>query len=1121
MSQSNHRMTSGDFFRALQQRPKQPLNPRTALVNSTGETGESRRPYHRLSFAQQRMWFLDQLAPENRAYTITMGIRFEGALNRSHLELSLSHVVQRHESLRTIYWVHDGEPVQEVRPFSTFHLQFEDVGEAQGGEEAVAHIVEREAMRPFDLSEGPIIRALLIRRSSNHHILVVNVHHIAFDGWSTNLFWHELAELYNSQCAGTDSSLAEMTAQYSDFAEWDRAEEDHDSRRQQLSYWMDQLRGVTPLDLSHGQPPEVVPTHAGVTISTPIPPAIARRVRDCCQRENVTTFMVVQAATAIALSRYAGVNDVAVGSPIINRPKSEFNSVIGLFTNTIVFRISLEGNPTVSEFLSRVRDVCIAGYENRDVPFERLLQAVHPERDSRRNPLFQVMLAMNTAVETKIQLSGLKATKLHVDSKFAKFDLLINVVEGPGEDLEATWQYAVDSIAPGMLSSLTTYWIEALNAITGEPTLLLSELASLPHSDLVSLTQWNRTSVDYKRLGCVHEMVARQTRTSPEAVAIVSGHREITYRELDQLAAGAASVLQRHSVDRGSVVGVVAERSVEVVVAMLGILRSGAAYLPMSRQPASRLKHMVDTVRPKLVLVDDEETAGIDGAEANVLPLSALMNANPEAHFNVQVDEDDLVTVIFTSGSTGLPKAVMSTHRGLANQLAWSRDSLGMEVSDRVLQKTSLTFDVSVWEMLLPLVSGGRLVIAAPNEHRDGHALVERVVADRITVIHFVPSMLTAFLDEPDVGRCTSLRLVVASGEAVTPTHAVHFQDRFLCRFVNLYGPTEAAVHVSNHNVTSSDRQSVPIGTPVSNTSLYVLDGNSALAPIGVPGELHIGGLQLARGYFGSPSLTAERFIPDPFGASGQRLYRTGDQVRLRTDGKLEFLGRLDSQIKIRGYRVELGEIEQTLRSSGLVRDVIVTPREFRDHSTRLVAYVVPSASECNPESLREHAKRRLPDYMLPAAIVVIGQLPLSANGKVDRSALPLPQLGSDFGLDRPTSLCGKTEEKLAAIWASLLEVPTPGRDEDFFAIGGDSIVATRMTAKIRSILGVSIPVSRVFEKPTIAGLARAVDAVSSSCSVEPPLSRRQSTAGESDLQAALDAIESMPEEAAGPKLED
>ncbi|MEA2692171.1 MAG: hypothetical protein QOJ16_1558, partial [Acidobacteriota bacterium] len=1048
-----------------------------------------------LSFAQERLWFLDQLEPGSASYNIPGAVRLEGKLSVAALAVAFSSIVLRHEALRTTFRPGSAGPLQVIAPLAGAGLPLPLVDlaglPAAARDEAAGRLLAEEAGRPFDLARGPLLRSTLLRLAPERHLAVLNLHHIVADGWSMDVFVRELAAFYGAALEGRPAPLAPLPVQYADFAVWQRGWLAGPEIERQLDWWRQRLAGVpTTLELPADRPRPPVLSPRGGAVPLALSQETAAGLTALARAAEATPFMVLFAGFSALLARYTGQEDLLVGSPVANRTRSEVEGLIGLFVNTLALRAELGGRPPFRDLVSRAREMALGAYAHQDLPFERLVEELQPARDLSRSPLFQVLLVLQNNPASPFVLPGLTLEPAEVDAGVTKFDLQLTLFETGGA-IAGTLTYAADLFDRATAERMTGHLATLLAGAAADPGRTLAELPLLSAAERAQLAAWNATetaSPEGERT--LPELFARQAAATPDAVAAVSAGEALTYAALAARAAGLTARLQGLGVGPEKVVGLCAERSLDMIVALLGILGAGGAYLPLDPSyPAERLAAILADAQVPVILAQERLLDRLPAHAADLVLLDGETGRAAAPVTAPGVVPDDLAYVIFTSGSTGRPKGVMNSHRGIVNRILWMQEQYGLTPADRVLQKTPYSFDVSVWEFFWPLLTGARLVFAQPGGHQDSAYLVRTIAEEGITVTHFVPSMLAAFLAEPDVPRCSSLAQVMASGEALPPELAQRFFGRLGARLHNLYGPTEAAVDVTfwecEREPMALIPPGVPIGRPVANTGIHLFDPEGTPVPVGVPGELGIGGVQVARGYAGRPDLTAERFVPDPFSPlPGGRLYRTGDLARRRPGGEVEYLGRLDHQVKLRGLRIELGEIESVLAAHPGVLAAAVVVREARPGDPRLVAYVVGRGAEA-PETadLRAHLLARLPEYMVPALFIHLDTLPLTPSGKTDRRALPAPDWrGEGRGESAEVPLLGTLapiEEIVALLWAEVLGLPESERiapGDSFFELGGHSLLATQVVSRLREAFGVELPLRRLFERPTVAGLAAAVE---------------------------------------------
>ncbi|WP_432009095.1 amino acid adenylation domain-containing protein [Streptomyces bacillaris] len=1045
-----------------------------------------------LSFAQERLWFMEQFAPGTAAYNIPVARRLRGPLDLPALRRALDAVVARHETLRTRYpATDDGRPVLEIAEPAPFDLRTADAED----EAHAARLVDELGALPFDLVTGPLMHGLLVRLAADDHVLLLVVHHSVSDGWSSEVLVSEVLRGYTAYAAGGTDPLPELPVQYGDFALWQRERLTGGRLEEEVAYWARELADVRPLELPTDRPRPERQTFEGAGYGFDIDRELLERLTALGKAHGATVHMVLLAAFQVVLSRFAGQRDFAVGSPVAGRPEPELEGLIGMFVNVLALRARLDGDPTFTELVGRTRETCLEAYAHQELPFAQLVSELNVERDVTRSPVFQAVLAIQNyasaadAATTDGELP-LAVEPFGLHAAGTRFDLELFLMEGES-GLRGAFNYNTDLFDESSIARIAAHLDRFLHVAADRPDEPVSAHDGLdPAERHRLLTEWNDTAVEGSgasgagRAETLTALIAAQIARTPDAVAVEFGAGSLTFAELDRAADRIARRLTGAGAGPGSLVAVSAERSLDLVAGLLGVLRSGAGYTPLDPEyPADRLAFMLADSGAGILLTQRGLPVP-EGCAAHVLLLDE--EDGQEGSYDGELAApcvDDIAYMIYTSGSTGRPKGVPNTHRSIVNRLRWMARTYGVGPDDRVLHKTPTGFDVSVWELFLPLITGARLVVTAPGGHKDAAHLRDTIAGHGVTVAHFVPAMLDVFLAEDDVERCVSLRRVVCSGEELAPHTARAFTARLPgCALANLYGPTEAAVDVTSWEC-EGELDTVPIGAPVDNTRLYVLDAELRPLPPGTPGELHIGGVQVSVGYHRRPGLTAARYVPDPYGPPGSRLYRTGDLARWRADGQLEHLGRIDQQVKIRGQRIEPGEIEAALRAEPGITAAAVIVREDTPGDKRLVAYLVaegateaaapavaadgpaaPEAGESAPEGstapapwepdpaeLRTALRRTLPDYMVPAAFVTLDALPLSPNGKLDRRALPAPQARRTGGaLAAPET---ETQRVLAEIWAEILTLPEVGVDDDFFDLGGHSLLATQVIARARKRL--------------------------------------------------------------------
>ncbi|MCY1022989.1 non-ribosomal peptide synthase/polyketide synthase [Pyxidicoccus sp. MSG2] len=1044
-----------------------------------------------LSFSQLRLWFLDELERGSPAYNISAAVRLEGPLDAAVLERCFSEVVRRHETLRTAFISREGVPVQRIASTLPLVLPFVDLSQLPAAERdaAVAGLAREEARRPFDLSTGPLLRVTLVGTGAHEHVLVLVLHHIVSDGWSMGVLVKELGALYPAYLRGAASPLPELPLQYSDWARWQREWLEGGALEAQLTWWRERLTGApSALELPTDRPRPSAPSFRGHTVPARLSRTLSEDVKALAKREGLTPFMVLLAGWQVLLGRYAGQQDVCVGTPVAGRTRAETEGLIGFFVNTLVLRTELKGNPGFRELLGRVRETTLGAYAHQDVPFEKLVEALRPGRDLGRTPLFQAMLAFQQDPLPELHLPGLALRPVELDTGMAKFEVSLNLSdtrEGFAGVLQCNADLFEATTGERMVRHLTTL----LEAAVARPELRVSELPLLDAAERhQTLVAWNDSRLGLPDDTCLHQLFEAQAARVPGQVAVVAGGESLTYRELDARANQLAGHLRMLGVGPDVPVGLCLERRVEALVGLLGILKAGGAYVPLDpANPAERLLRVLEDAGARVVVTAGASHERLQGHAGTVVRLDA--DAGALARFGGEagpgaVSPGNLAYVIFTSGSTGRPKGVAIEHRQIVRYVRGIIGRLSMPEGASYASVSTLAADLGHTVLFPALALGGTLHLVSTDVASDAAALGRYFERHPVDCLKIVPSHLRALLASEAPGRVLPRQRLVLGGEAAdwalideVRTHQPG------CQVFNHYGPTETTVGVLTLAASAIPVEarpaSVPLGRPVPDVQAYVLDAFLQPVPVGVIGELFIGGGSVGRGYLGQPDLTAERFVPSPFGdVAGARLYRTGDRARLRADGCIEFLGRDDDQLKVRGFRVEPGEVEAVLKQHPAVREAVVAVREARPGERRLVAYAVAVAEgRLDAGTLKAFLEARLPAWLVPSAFGVLEALPLTANGKVDRRALPALEPGAAA----PDAVAPRTpfEELLAGIWSGLLGVERVGVHDDFFALGGHSLLATRAVSRIRQAFQVELPLRVLFEAPTVAALARRLETLS------------------------------------------
>jgi amino acid adenylation domain-containing protein len=1031
-----------------------------------------------LSYAQQRLWFIQQLDPHSAAYHIPAAVRLHGGLDIAALERVLSEIVRRHEILRTKFAFVDGRPVQLVMPGGNMTLSRRDLSGREDRESEASRLVREEAERPFNLSEGNLFRATLVRMEEEQHILIVTLHHIVADGWSVGLLVREVAALYEPlQQQGRESGLEELPIQYADYAVWQREWLSGEVLERQLAYWRRQLAGVPPaLDLptDHARPP--VKTFKGATCSITLAEHLAEDLRALSRREGATLYMVLLASFQALLARYTGEEDIVVGAPVAGRSRAETENLIGLFINMLVLRADLSGDPTFRELLKRVREVALGAYMHQDLPMEMLVDELRPERSLGHAPLFDIgfdFLPLSPEQE-RLELPGLTLSAVESDTDTAKFDLVLKFVETQ-RGLVASLNYSTDLFEETTVRRMLGHLEMLLAAIALDAERPLSELSIMPAAERAQvLSAWNDTAAAYAHDKCIHELFEEQAGRTPESVAVVCGGREVTYGELNARASQLAHYLRGLGVGAETLVGICVERSPEMVVSVLGILKAGGAYVPLdANYPLERLSFMLEDTGLPILLTQAHLLERLPAHAGRVVcvdtewnEIAAAAEENPEK----LTTSDNLAYVIYTSGSTGVPKGVELAHRGLVNMAQAQSRAFSLRAENRILQFASLSFDASIFEIVMSFAAGATLYLESRETLLPGASLAALLREQAITNVTLPPSAL-ALLPVEDL---PDLQTIVVAGEACGAELVARWATNGR-RFFNAYGPTEATVWATAAECGDAARRKPPIGRPIDNVEAYILDAHLQPSPVGVAGELYIGGAGLARCYLKRPALTAARFIPHPFSSiAGRRLYKTGDRARFLADGEIEFIGRIDRQVKVRGFRIELGEIETALTKHRAVLDSVVMALEDAPDERRLIAYVVPREQPAPPvDELRDFLSARLPDYMLPGVFVFLESLPVTPNGKIDRRSLPAPDSARPDITQSFVAPRTPGERWLAERWCGVLGLERIGVDDNFFELGGDSIKAAVLINRLQEELGKVVHVVAIFDAPTISRLAR------------------------------------------------
>lgn len=1085
------------------------------------------------SFAQQRMWFLNQLQPDTAAYNVPTAIHITGEVHVEALRWSFGEIIRRHEILRTTFDIFQGEPVQVINDTATFFLHIVDLStyDPQLKENEVREKALQEAQQPFDLAHGPLIRATLLLLNQAESMLLLTYHHIIADGWSRDILMRELQTLYTSSVTSQPSSLQELPIQYADFAVWQmewlqhavplrkgllvdgqhvqngNEEKEKTLLASQLAYWKKQLSGPLPvLELPVYHPRSSLPTFHGAHLAIHIPEQLMPDLRALSERAGTTLFMTLLASFQILLARYSGQEDILIGSPIAGRTRAETQGLIGFFVNTLVLRTDLSGNPSCEDVLQRVRHVCLQAYAHQEVPFEQVVEAVCPTRDLSRSPLFQVMFNLQEAswwFDT--EMAELHLHQVEMESGISVFDITWSVTnKGFG-----VVEYNTDLFEESTILRMLAHWYQLLQTIVADPLQRLADISLFPVAEQVQrLRSWSDAQKAYSSAFCLHQLFEQQVRRTPNAIAIKTLTESLTYQEVEWRSNQVAHILDHLRNDVELRVGVCMERVPEVIISLLGILKAGGAYVPLDPfYPQERLAFMLEDAQIAVLLTQKSvqhllpqqtlpifylEPAWFQETSASTAPL--IMDITP----------DWLAYIIYTSGSTGLPKGVQVSHKGIQNLVDVQKRSFELQPEDRILQFSSMSFDASIWEVCMSLCTGATLCLESEHIVLAGPALKDALERLEITVVTLPPSLLASL----PVTDLPQLRTIIVAGEACPPELAEAWAAGR--SFFNAYGPTEATVCATMLRVDG--KQKLSIGFPIANAQVYILDASMQLAPIGVPGELYIGGVGLAYGYLNQPGITAECFVPHPFTRQeGERLYKTGDRGRYKEDGTIEFLGRLDRQVKIRGYRIEMDEIEAVLWQHPAVYECAVVARGMQAEDKQLLAYVVPREGRpLSCEGIREYLQQHLPEYMVPAFILPLEQMPLTSSGKIDRKLLPDTETVRQQTATTLLLPSTASERAIAAIWQECLHVEKIGRDEKFFELGAHSLLAIQVHQKLQAHFQRDMALTDVFKYPTISALARYLDQEGRLAHVIPDHADDQQTRQEEALKVGKNRLKQM-----------
>ncbi len=1047
-----------------------------------------------LSFSQQRLWFIDQLYHGSSFYNIPIAFHIKGQLNITSLQQSLNEILKRHEVWRTNFTLVNGELVQEIAPELIWNLPIINLEHLfdKDWESEVKQLVAEEAKKPFNLAKGLLVRATLLRLSEEENILLVTMHHIITDGWSCGVFLRELSTLYAAFSTNQPFPLPELPIQYADFAVWQRDRIQGEFKATQLNYWKQQLKGeLAILQLPTDRPRPAIATFAGAKQYFTFSKALTDALRQLSQREDTTLFMSLLAAFNILLYRYTDQGDILIGSPIANRNRAELEGMLGLFVNTLVLRNNLSGNPSFRELLRRVREVTLNAYAHQDLPFEMLVEELQPERDLSRNPLYEVMFVLQNTPTSVQEVSGLTLRTLEFDSGTAQLDIFLSMSESE-EGLTGCLEYNTDIFEDATITQFINNFQTLLENIVVNPEQQLSELSLLTASEQEQLLfKFNQTRADYPQDASLHQLFEQQVELTPDSLALISQSEELTYRQLNHRVNQLAHYLKKQGVTKETLVAICLERDLDMVVGILAVLKAGAAYIPLDPSyPVERLNFMLSDSQVSLVI--SQKSFVNNFGQITVISLDSnweLIELETQENPISTSKADNLAYIIYTSGSTGTPKGVLGTHRGTVNGLHWLWKTYPFTQGEVCCQKTAISFVDSVWEIFAPLLQGIPTVIINDATVLDPQLFIETLAHHKITRIILVPSLLRLLLDNYShlTKKLSQLKLWITSGEALSVKLAQTFRQLMpFAKLINFYGSSEVSANATYYDTSLLQDQanSVPIGHPIDNTQVYVLNHDLQPTPVGVVGELYVGGDGLARGYLHRTELTQERFIDNPF-IPETKLYKTGDLVRHLSDGNLEYLGRHDEQVKVRGFRVELGEIATIIAQHPDVQESVVIASDDAHENQRLIAYVVTEKQDIAIQLL-PYLQQKLPNYMLPSAFVVLDALPLTPNGKVDKRSLTTHEVIQPNTTQSFVAPRNFTELSLVKLWENLLNTNPIGVTDNFFDLGGYSFLAVRLMAQIHDRFGHNLTLSTLFENPTIEKLATIVSQPSRESSNSP-----------------------------------
>ncbi len=1040
-----------------------------------------------LSFSQQRLWFLSQFAPEGSSYNIPAVLELSGELNYDALNYAINKMISRHEVLRTSFINKNGKPVAKIHNALEYKIEIIDFSGRNNSKEETDKLIQEIIKTPFDLTKLPLFNVKLIRLNPGKHICAIVMHHIISDGWSVGIIINEISELYNAFVKSVEPTLDELKIQYVDYAAWQQEVLSGEKLEKEIEFWKNELEGASLiLDLPTDKPRPSVQTFNGSTFNFEMEEALSEKIEKISGKLNVTPYMFLLGAFEILLSKYSRQSDFIVGTPVANRTNIETEKLIGFFVNTLAVRASVDAQMTVQELMKDVRTRMLSAYSHQSMPFEKLVEIIQPERDTSHSPLFQVAFVFQNMPVSEIQLPALNVKQYEIEGATANYDITF-YLQKINNAFHGTFEYNTDLFEKSTIQKIINEFIYLIEQIIEDPKQRIKNIGLVSDNELNKLLyEFNRSEQNYPGNICVHQKFEELVKADSDAIALTFTEVEeklalteqLTYGELNKRANQLARILRKNGVKNDTIVAISLPRSFEMIVSMIAILKAGGAFLPIDpTYPEDRIKYMLEDSGAD-ILISIERVSGkykfYNGKVINLDADKALINTEDKTNLKNITEPENLAYIIYTSGSTGLPKGTMLSHKGLLNLSLAQRDAFGITDKSRILQFSSYSFDASVWEFVMALLNGASLSLVGQDIVKLGRSLKKVMEVLNITTVTLPPSVLKVIPYDESTQNIEGLETIIVAGESCPPELVNRWSKNR--KFVNAYGPTETTVCASMHICKGEYDKVPPIGKPIYNFKLYILDENMLPVPVGVPGELYISGPGLARGYLNKPEFTAQKFIPNPFTEEkGDRIYKSGDLARWLPNGEIEFLGRVDDQIKLRGFRIELGEIEAVIRQDKAIADVVVDIKKDSKNEDRLIAYIVPKLDNIDENELKLFVRTKLPDYMVPQHFIKIDKIPLSPSGKVNRKALPLPDFKNLKLSVKYVAPRNETEETLAEIVKDLLNVEKVGIHDNFFDLGGHSLLATQFVSQVQEKLGYDIPLRYLFENPTVEGLTKLI----------------------------------------------